>query len=150
MGPCKVIGNVPSRLLVDTQFIRNFEYQNVMVSAVELTIYTDAKLELEFWCSCMCQLNGQPLWPKPSAVRVVHSDASDMDYGGYAVEHGGHVAMKQWVEWEVRQSLFWHELRAGKLILESMCAHLENERIPWFTDNQNKKISWQTISVYLH
>ena len=68
---------------------------------------------------------------------MVYSDASDTGCGGNADEHWGRVATGQWAEWEARQSFTWRELRAIRLILESMCAHLENERIRWFTDNQN-------------
>ena len=31
------------------------------------------------------------IWHGPSAVRCVHSDASDVGNGGYIVEHGMHV-----------------------------------------------------------
>ena len=36
----------------------------------------------------MCQFNGQALWPKPSAVRVVYSDASDTGYGAIQLSMG--------------------------------------------------------------
>lgn len=46
-----------------------------------LSISSDARSELRFWVSCMDQFNGQDMWPKPSAVRVVYSDASGTGYG---------------------------------------------------------------------
>ena len=48
--------------------------------------------ELKFWLAKIREFNGQNLWPKPSAVRVVFSDASDTGFGGYTVEHGGLIA----------------------------------------------------------
>ena len=59
----------------------------------------------------MGQFNAKDMWPKPLAVRVVYSDASSMGYGGYSTEHSGHVALVQWLEWEVQQSSTWCELR---------------------------------------
>ena len=82
-----------------------------------LSIAPDAKSELGFWVSFMEQFNGQDMWPKPSAVRVVYSDASETGYGDYAVEHGGQVATGQWSEWEAKQSSTWRELRAVRLVL---------------------------------
>ena len=81
--------------------------------------------------------NGQNIWPSPSAVRVVYSDASNTGYGGYCVEHGGHVAHGQWTEQEAQKSSSWHELRAVRLILESFVKELCNQRVRWFSDNQN-------------
>ena len=60
-----------------------------------LQLSDEAKQELEFWLAQVKQLNGQNLWPKPSAVRVVYSDASDTGYGGYTVEHGGRISTGQ-------------------------------------------------------
>ena len=62
----------------------------------QLPLSTEAKGELKFWLAQIKQFNRQNLWPKPSAVRVVFSDASDTGYGGYTVEHGGLIANGQW------------------------------------------------------
>ena len=55
----------------------------------QLALSQDAKAEIQFWRNNISQFNGLDLWPKPSAVRVVYSDASNTGYGGYTVEHGG-------------------------------------------------------------
>jgi len=65
---------------------------------------------------------------------MVYSDASDMGYGGYTVEHGNLV---QWFKEEAAQISTWRELHAVKMVLESFKEKLRNERIRWFTDNQN-------------
>ena len=57
---------------------------------------SDALEELAFWLRHISALNGQNLWPDPSAVRVVYSDASDTGYGGYCVEHGGCIITERW------------------------------------------------------
>jgi len=53
------------------------------------------------------------------------------------VEHGNVVANGQWSPDEVTQSSTWRELRAVRMVLESFQAKLKNERVRWFTDNQN-------------
>ena len=68
---------------------------------------------------------------------MVYSDASNTGYGGYIVEHGNMVANGQWSEEETRQSSTWRELCAVRLILESFQTFLRNERVRWFSDNQN-------------
>ena len=53
---------------------------------VWVTLTEDAKEELCFWQSNVAALNGQPIWFKSGATRVVFFDASDSGYGGYSVE----------------------------------------------------------------
>jgi len=64
-------------------------------------------------------------------------DASDTGYGGYTVEYGGLIANDQWSGEEAQQSSTWWELRAVRLVLESFGPKLQNERVKWFTNNQN-------------
>ena len=68
---------------------------------------------------------------------MVYLDASDSDFDGCTVEHGGKVAHGQWDTMEVQQSSTWHELRAVRLVLESLMNKLRNCTVKWFTDNQN-------------
>jgi len=89
-----------------------------------LQLSDEAKQELKFWLTRIRYFNGQNLWPKLSAVRVVYSDASCIGYGGYAVEHGGQLAAGQWDKEEAQQSSTWQELRAVRLVIESFEAHL--------------------------
>ena len=81
--------------------------------------------------------NGQNIWHSPSAVRLVYSDASDTGYGGYTAEHGCHIAQGQWVPQESSHSSTWRELKAVLRVLESLADRLRNQRIRWFSDNQN-------------
>jgi len=53
------------------------------------------------------------------------------------VEHGGLIVNGQWSREEAQQSSMWRELRAVRLVLESFGPKLQNERVRWFTDNQN-------------
>ena len=46
-----------------------------------LSIAPDAKPELGYWVSCMELFNGQDIWAKISAVRLVYSDANETGYG---------------------------------------------------------------------
>ena len=103
----------------------------------QLQITAEASLELQFWLTELVSFNGQNIWHSPAAVRVVYSDASHSGYGGYMVEHGCQVAHGLWTAEEALESSTWCELRAVRLILESLVPKLQNERVRWFTDNQN-------------
>ena len=103
----------------------------------ELPLTTQAQVEVCFWLERISEFNGQNIWPKLSALRVVYSDASSTGFGGYTVEHGNLVANGQWSAPEAAQSSTWRELRAVRLVLESFQGKLANERVRWFTDNQN-------------
>ena len=61
-----------------------------------LEIPTEALVEIEFWLGRLEEFNGQDIWPKPLAVKVVYSYASASGYGGYTIEHGNIVANGQW------------------------------------------------------
>ena len=98
-----------------------------------LTITFEARAELEFWLREIVRFNGQDIWPSPSAVRVVYTDAS---LQGYTVEHGCHI-QGQWLPEEAKQSSTWRELRAVRQVLEVFASKLRNERVHWYTDNQN-------------
>ena len=67
---------------------------------VKLQVSPEAAEELQFWCKCFPDFNGQNIWRSPSAVRVIYSDASDTDFGGYMVEHDPQIVHGQWSTWE--------------------------------------------------
>lgn len=94
-----------------------------------LVLTPEAVVELNFWVHEITNFNGQHIWPQPSAVRLVYSDASSTGYGGYLVEHGNMIANEQWFESESKQSSTWRELKAVRLVLESFQSKLENERV---------------------
>ena len=102
-----------------------------------LEMNPEARLELEFWLKQVDHINGREIWHSPSAVRVVYADASGSGYGGFTVEHGCHVAHGAWSAQEMAQSSTWRELRAVQMVLESLIPKLKNERVRWFSDNQN-------------
>ena len=93
---------------------------------------SDALEELAFWLQDISVLNGQNLWPDPSAVRVVYSDASGTRYGGYCVEHGGHITTERRRGEEAQQSS-----TSKDMTLDFFGPRLKNHRVCWFTDNQN-------------
>ena len=101
----------------------------------KLVLSTEACREVKFWIGEITDFNGQHIWPRPSAVRLVYSDASSTENGGYLVEHGNKIANGQWSESESKQSSTWWELKAVRQELESCQSKLENERVRWFTDN---------------
>ena len=93
--------------------------------------------EINFWLNGLQSYESQPVWHSPSAVRIVYSDASDTGYGGYIVEHGPIVAHGQWSQEEAQQSSTFRELKAVRLVRESVADKLMNARVRWFSDNQN-------------
>ena len=48
----------------------------------KVTLTEEALQEIGFWLTDISNFNGQQIWPKLSAVRVVYSDASSTGYGG--------------------------------------------------------------------
>ena len=102
-----------------------------------LTITPGARLELGFWQSQIHMINGREIWHSPSALRIAYSDASASGYGGYTVEHGCHIAHGAWSAEEMAKSSTWRELKAVRMTLESLVSKLKNERVKWFSDNQN-------------
>ena len=101
-----------------------------------LELPADAKSELQFWAQELPKFNGQDIWPSPSAIRVVYTDANLSGYGGYTVKHGCHIAQGQWLPGKAMQSLAWRELWVVRLILKSLVSKLVNERVYQFSDNQ--------------
>jgi len=73
----------------------------------KVALTDEALQEIEFWLVGISDFNGQKIWPKPSAVRVVYSDASSTGYGGYVVEHGNLVANGQWSPEDSEKSSTW-------------------------------------------
>ena len=102
-----------------------------------LQISSEVWSELKFWSDQLEDFNGQDIWHSPYAIRFVFSDASNTGYGGYTIEHGYHIAQGQWLSEEASQSSTWRELRAALNVLESLANKLLNQRVRWFTDNQN-------------
>ena len=61
----------------------------------KLVLTPEALVEVKFWVCEMTNFNGQQIWPRPSAVRLIYSDASSIGYGGCLVEHGNKIANGQ-------------------------------------------------------
>ena len=102
-----------------------------------LVINGETRGELAFWNSCIDCFNGQKLWKSPSAVRIVYSDASGTGYAGYTVQHGSHIAHGLWTEIEKAKSSTWRELAAVSRVLAAVSKLLRDNKVKWFTDNQN-------------
>ena len=101
-----------------------------------ITISPEARHELIFWFDNLNYLNGQGIWHTPSALRVVYSDASNT---GYAVEHGFHMAQGLWTQDEATSSSTWRELKAVRMVLESLVEKLTNQNVAQILQNGSKK-----------
>ena len=102
-----------------------------------LLITDEVKSEIHFWLTEIAKFNGQNIWVGPSALRVVYTDASQTGYAGYTVQHGCHIAQGLWLPNEASKSSTWREIRAVRQVLEALESKLANQRVRWFTDNQN-------------
>ena len=102
-----------------------------------LHLTPEARQEILFWLTNLDKVNGQGIWHSPSAIRVVYADASATGYGGFTVEHGCHIAHGLFSEIEAAQSSTWRELHAVRMVLSSLAHMLHNQRVRWFSDNQN-------------
>ena len=102
-----------------------------------LPITDPVQEEISFWLQQLDTFNGQGIWHTPSAVRMVYADASSTGYASYTVEHGCYIAHGPWTAEEATRRSTWRELRAVCMVLESLAPKLKNERLKWFSDNQN-------------
>ena len=97
----------------------------------------DGKNEICFWHENFAN-SGQPIWTACPTIDVMtYSDASDVAWGGYAVQLGGQTAVGSWSEEESVQSSTFRELRAARLVLQSMASQLEGKEVRHRTDNQS-------------
>ena len=85
-----------------------------------ISLSEDAKEELLFWQGNVVMLNGQPIWFKSGATRVVFSDASSSGFGGYSVEVGPQIAHGTWSDHEAQLSSTWRELKAVYQVLRAL------------------------------
>ena len=102
-----------------------------------LEVSPKAKVELEFWLNQFEHINGRETWHSPSVLWVVYAHASATGYRGFTLEHGCHIAHGAWSEDQSAKSSTLRELRAVWMVLEFLIPKLKNERILWFSDNQN-------------
>ena len=85
----------------------------------EVSPTQEALQEVKFWFTKFVKFDGQRIWPKPSAVKVVYSDASCTRCDGYIMELGHLVASGMWSNDKAKDSSIWHELRAVRMVLRS-------------------------------
>ncbi len=99
-------------------------------------ISKEALSEIQFWVRNISDINSCMIGPKPSATRMVYSDASCTGYGGYTVGIAEDIAQGQWTVDEVSKSSTWREMKAIDQVMKSLVGNLSNQRVKWFTDNQ--------------
>lgn len=93
--------------------------------------------EVQFWIDNFSDLVGQPMWYSSPCIDVIsYSDASSTGWGGYAVQLGQLVARGDWDEGDRRQSSTYRELKAVRLVLESLAQFLSSKECKHRSDNQ--------------
>jgi hypothetical protein len=96
----------------------------------------EAKQEIIFWQENFDN-SGQPIWRASPKIEVLsYSDASDVAWGGYAVQLGDNKAVGSWSTEESTKSSTFRELKAARLVLESLVSQLEGKEVKHRTDNQ--------------
>ena len=97
----------------------------------------DAKTEIMFWVDNFDN-GGQPIWSSSPKIEILtYSDASDVAWGGFAVELGATKAVWSWSKEESIQSSTFRELRAARLVLASFATQLAGKEVRHRTDNQS-------------
>ena len=76
-----------------------------------LELSADAKSELLFWAQELTKFNGHDIWPSPSAIRMVYTNASQSGYRGYTVD------------------MAWLSHSAGSMVIRGGCAELNVEGV---------------------
>jgi hypothetical protein len=97
----------------------------------------EAKVEILFWQENF-ENSGQPIWKASPKVEVLsYSDASDVAWGGYAIQLGDQKAVGCWSAEESVKSSTFRELRGARLVLESLATQLEGKEVRHRTHNQS-------------
>ena len=97
----------------------------------------EAQNEVKFWMGNFSN-SGYPIWsPCPKIDVMTYSDASEIGWGGYAVQIGDLLATGCWSEADRKRSSTWREIRGTKLVLQSLVDSLKGKEVLHRTDNQN-------------
>ena len=97
----------------------------------------EAQNEVKFWMENFSN-SGYPIWaPCPKIDVMTYSDASEIGWGGYAVQIGDLSATGCWSEADRKRSSTWREIRGTKLVLQSLVDSLKGKEVLHRTDNQN-------------
>lgn len=79
-----VVGKIMSMSWSLGHSYKNDDLQSVLNKSVswyqEISLIPEALQEVKFWLTEFVKFIGQRIWPKPSAVRVVYSNASGTGY----------------------------------------------------------------------
>lgn len=98
----------------------------------------DVMREIVFWKHNFDSCHGQPIWlANPKPMLLTYSDASSTGWGGYSVTLGEKVAKGSWLPEEEHKSSTWRELRATRLVLDSLLDDIRGKVVRHRTDNQN-------------
>ena len=102
--------------------------------------------EINFWNNEVKNLNdkGFNVEYKDEYEIEAFSDASADGYGGYVSLCAGALAegtevIGSWNQEEAQQSSTWREAEAVQRVLKTNVEILQNNKVKWFTDNQNVK-----------
>ena len=94
----------------------------------------EAQNEVKFWMGNFSN-SGYPIWsPCPKIDVMTYSDASEIGWGGYAVQIGDLLATGCWSEADRKRSSTWREIRGTKLVLQSLVDSLKGKEVLHRTD----------------
>ena len=102
----------------------------------KISLPEEARREIKFWKENF-ENDGQPIWQASSKVEVLtFSDASEIAWGCYAVQLGDRKAVGSWSAEESGKSSTFREIKAARLVLESLAPELASKEVRNRTDNQ--------------
>ena len=103
----------------------------------KISLPEEARREIKFWKENF-ENDGKPIGQASPKVEVLtFSDASEIAWGGYVVQlHGDRNAVGSWSAEESRKSSMFREIKATRLVLESLALKLAGKEVRHRTDNQ--------------
>ena len=111
---------------------------NASSLSTRLQLPREALDELSFWRENFSSLSSSPIWrPSPKIEVLTFSDASSTGWGGFVVNAGQYVARGNWSGCEALCSSAFREIRAVRLVLQSLAKVLEGKECRHRSDNQS-------------
>ena len=93
--------------------------------------------QLMFWKKTLHSINSRRFTEVHKTSKIMVSDASNTSFGSYEVNTVNGVVHGVWTQEESTRSSTWRDLCAVQRSLKALKGILENQRVKWFTDNQN-------------
>ena len=104
----------------------------------KVALTREAVEELNFWRDNFFHLCGKPIWrPSPKIELLSYSDGSNVDWAGFVVQFGTHIARGNCLGSEALCSSSFREIHAIRFVLQSFSSLLAGKECKHRSDNQS-------------